>query len=160
MPSSESIIRQNPIMLAFQMLVMNMLFNFVYVVLSFIADTFETFDKGELANTITYDSAAYILLMVLEFCLLLWMILRWYHKTYFIEANYLVRRSGILFKNEMRFALNNFESISVHQGFLGRIFQYGTIQISNPTQNQKITLYAVANPQEFVHWLKKMEAKN
>lgn len=144
------IARQNAILLALQILVFTMIFNAMYLGVSILADFFYEFNNSTWGNVVTYDTLSYIFLMLIHAIILCGMVLRWYGTYYFLENSYFVLHSGIVFKKETRIRITHSVNVTLKQNWIGRIFQYGTVHIMDSNSQQRVTLYAVADPQKFV----------
>lgn len=70
-----------------------------------------------------------------------------------ITSRRIIRTSNFISRNEEEIGLNKIERIQVYQGLLGRIFNYGNIEITSLGQNS-ITLIGISNPLDVREHLK------
>ncbi|MEI6672220.1 MAG: PH domain-containing protein [bacterium] len=70
-----------------------------------------------------------------------------------MEADYILHKTGILTKREERFKLDSIRAIHIHKKFRGNMLQYGDIEIIAQMDSQKITLYAIPNPEQLVYFI-------
>jgi len=73
-------------------------------------------------------------------------VLKWKSEYYKITEDGIIKLSGILKKREDRFACSFVEGMTVQQSVIGRFFDYGDIAIYDPSQQQKIYLMNIPNP--------------
>ena len=79
-------------------------------------------------------------------------VMKWIGSSYFIDDTHLVKRDGIISVIEKTFDLDNIRSITINQGILGKIFNFGdiVIEISAPGDYlDQILLSNLADPQKF-----------
>lgn len=88
----------------------------------------------------------FILLTGIKLFLLFSIILSWMNNYYEILQGQLIHKKGIFKIKSTTFSLGNIELQEVEQGFLGRIFKYGTIEIFNPLLKQTFWLENVPFP--------------
>jgi len=143
-------IKQSPILLVMRIIVLFVFFNCAYLGIAFASDYYEGFNSELVFNVIAYDTMVIFLVMVFQVILTLYLFLKWFSESYTLKEGYIIHRWGILLIRERRFKLDNVESITYVQSILGRIFQYGTIQIRYPSDERVEQLSAVAYPDQFV----------
>ncbi len=91
-----------------------------------------------------------------EICLVLTIVIPWASTHYYITDRQLIRYVGISRRDETIFDLENLKSIELHQGWFGRLFNYGNILLtfSSSGYTEKTTLFGVYNPKKYERFLK------
>lgn len=90
----------------------------------------------------------FLSLSLFKVVLLFSVILKWMNNYYEITPGELIHRKGIFHTQSTTFSLRNIELQEVNQGFLGKIFKYGTIEIYNPLLKQRFSLVNVPFPHQ------------
>jgi membrane protein YdbS with pleckstrin-like domain len=75
--------------------------------------------------------------------------LNWKFTSYRIKAEELLVKNGILRKKEKLYILNQIETITIRQSILGRVFNYGSLNIFSPLLQAKIPVINIPNPREY-----------
>ncbi len=88
----------------------------------------------------------FIVLVILTVVVAFFVVLKWNAEYYKITSDGIIKQSGIIKKHEDRYACSFVEGMTVDQGILGRLFDYGDISIYDPSQQQKIHLMNIPNP--------------
>lgn len=80
----------------------------------------------------------------------------WASTQYYISDSQLIRYVGLSRRDETIFDLATLKTIELHQGWFGRIFNYGNISLtfSASGYTEKTTLYGVYNPKKYERYLK------
>ncbi len=153
----DNIVRETPIQLIFRIVWVSVIFNIIYATLSIIADSSEAFNNWNAVGSITYDTFFLLLFIVLQLLITMYLIISRYSVYYKIEEDYILHKTGILTKKEERFKLDGIRAIHIHKKFRGNMLQYGDIEIIAQMDKQKITLYAVPNPEQLVYFIGQIE---
>lgn len=93
---------------------------------------------------------------IAEITLLTGMIATWAHTAYYLSDKQLVRFSGIVKIDEKIFDLINLKSVELHQGWWGRIFDYGHLDLliaSSGTQ-ETIRIRNIKDPKMYERGLR------
>lgn len=80
---------------------------------------------------------------------------QWAGRAYYLSGHHLIERLGIVNITETTYELSQVKSVIVHQSWLGRRFNYGTIKLSfaGSNQQQEIILRDINNPMRYkVHF--------
>ena len=96
-----------------------------------------------------YMIPIYVVLVILKTALTVFIIIQWFEETYDITSKEVIHRKGFLFRDEARFTLKHIGTIKVHQGFLGRIFNYGTLSLYDWVNGKNIDLYLIHDPLKY-----------
>lgn len=96
--------------------------------------------------------------IIFEIFLIIYVVLQWANNTYFLTEKHLIRRTGILSTEEDVYHFENIRSITTHQSFLGRIFNYGDVILKTSASGGyqgEVTLTGISNPYKYENTLKK-----
>jgi uncharacterized membrane protein YdbT with pleckstrin-like domain len=96
----------------------------------------------------------FALIMVVQTAVVLIVVLDWVNRYYEIRSDELVVISGILTKKEVEYPYGNIQSITVVQGLVGRIFNYGSVRVYIPTLGHDLYFMEVPDPHRFVEMVK------
>lgn len=97
----------------------------------------------------------FVLLNVLKIIVMLIAALGWVTNRYHIGQGEIRYKSGILGHSEKIFLCNHTQEVTYDQGFWGRLFNFGSIEIYNPALKEKIYIDSVPNPSKCVEIIKK-----
>ena len=93
--------------------------------------------------------------LIIPLFIMLWKIINVMDESISFYSNKVVHRSGILAKHEKTTILTRVLSVSVHQSFWGRIFNYGTIKV-DVVGKWDLNLRGVKNPMGAKEYLEKL----
>ncbi len=82
---------------------------------------------------------------------------KWSHRYYFIDKDKMIEIKGVISRKERIYELKNVKSVKLDQGFLARIFNYGTvyITITSPNIIEELMLINVSQAKTIVDYIKK-----
>ena len=105
-------------------------------------------------------SGGIILFLFLQTLQSLWflvIIIKWFYVYYQITPKEVLLHTGVIAQKRKHFALEKTESVTLEQGFLGRIFNFGTITIELFLSNSRhnLYLYDVPNPGKYMNIIEK-----
>ncbi|KXK08989.1 MAG: Bacterial membrane flanked domain protein [Microgenomates bacterium OLB22] len=84
------------------------------------------------------------------------MIYQWVYEYYEIYPDRVIHRRGLIFQTREHWSLTNIVEIELQQGFLGKIFNWGTIKLLDREQRQKFSLYMIHNPHKYYAVLRRL----
>ena len=88
---------------------------------------------------------------ILQMTLLLRIVLQWANNVYFLTDEHIIKRSGLLKIQEETFHYENIRSITIHQSWIGKLFNYGDILLKISASGgfqDDIELSGIENPQK------------
>jgi membrane protein YdbS with pleckstrin-like domain len=89
-------------------------------------------------------------LVVLQISLSIFIVLQWLNEYYEIMLDKVVHRKGIVYRNEKTFSLKQVRQVAMNQGFLGELFNYGTITLTDIRLNRKMHMHMIHNPRRYL----------
>ncbi len=122
-------IRSSVTILAMKLLVLLFVFEGLYIALFYFLNVFFNLPLE------WHHHSSIILLLInglkifLEFLFILYLFFQWSGTIYFITKKHIIKRVGIINSREEVFHFDNIRSIAVNQSFLGKLFNYGDIEL-------------------------------
>lgn len=93
----------------------------------------------------------------LEFLFILYLFFQWAGTSYFITKKHIIKRIGIINSHEEVFHFDIIRSIAVSQSFLGKLFNYGDIELKTSASGgyqAVLILASIDNPHKYETLLK------
>lgn len=144
-------LRRSPMTLVMRIIVLSTTTNTFVLIIAIISEYMEAFHEAKFLNFVAYDTAASFILLILQFFVAIFLLLKWFTDFYIVTKEYVIHKEGIILSNERRFKLANIESIVHSQTFLGKLFEYADIKIRYPNDEKEITLKSISYPEQFIH---------
>ena len=145
-------IHKSPILLAFKIIVLELLIEAVYLV----AGTLGSLVAQQFGYEVRLISPfTQLLLLPIQIGVLVWMLIRWSTETYEIQEEELIIKYGIIGRVEKAYPYRNMQSVVVKQSLLGRIVGAGTVSVFIPTLGRELVFIEVPNPLQFAESIKK-----
>jgi len=95
----------------------------------------------------------------LEFIFILYLFFQWAGISYFITKKHIIKRVGIMTSREEVFHFDNIRSIAVNQSFLGKLFNYGDIELKTSASGgyqAALILIGINRPHTYETLLKRL----
>lgn len=92
----------------------------------------------------------FILAVVIKMVLTIYIILSWLNEYYEITPKLVLHREGIIFVKKEHLALDDIQSVTLDQGIIGRILNFGTLSLYDWKWRKHEYLYGVHNPMKYV----------
>jgi hypothetical protein len=146
------VFRQSHIILVIKLLSIEILLVFLYLVIRIPKSLLLSPYLDSSQNTfLTIAGIVYFsLLSLFELILVLQVVLRWANEEYEIREGSIIHRHGIFRLKEETFTLRNLASCRVSQNFFGKLFNFGTVTLSNPLLKRDLYLLNVHDPKKIV----------
>jgi membrane protein YdbS with pleckstrin-like domain len=143
-------IRQSIFFLMFKLILLDVIALFVAVI--YFSSTIDKFLPEVIHNVIlSYNSTFFLILVVLKIALTIDIVMRWITEYYEIWPHAFIHMSGIIWRDREKHPFSQMRSVKIEQGFLGKIFGYGTIILYNWYLEKNTTLYLIHNPVKYFH---------
>lgn len=107
----------------------------------------------------SYDIWTYIIIAIAQICFTLQILLQWLNYYFELRPAEIAFRTGFLDRKEKIYSLTYIESITINQHMLGRILNYGTINLYNPVLKKSIYINSINNPQKYMKLIEEEIAK-
>ncbi len=99
---------------------------------------------------------AFGILGIIKVVLGIYIILQWLNEYYEITPDTVVHKSGIIFRKTQTYRLEEIRMMDVQEGFLGEVFNFGTITLYDIFLNKFLDMYLIHNPHRYARVLKKL----
>lgn len=151
------IIRPNLIFLIYKLFIIELLFIGSYLLFDLpvllLMDGDTTTTKIEL-QTDWYGLTLLFILSMIQMVVIIIAVLRWFNNYYEIHEHEIIERRDLFSIHENTHSFRNFSAISITQGIIGRIFNFGTIKLYHPLLGHSITMKKISSPLKFERMLK------
>lgn len=140
-------IRRSTLLLITRILLSEVFINSIYF--------FPRLLKVYLNNMISSDSlfvlnqasiVLYLVVLFVQIVFITYIVLEWSNNTYLIRDNEIIHRRGVFNLKEDTYSLRNVEALTLEQGFIGKIFNFGTIHFYSPVLKQEYYIENVSAP--------------
>ena len=85
-----------------------------------------------------------------------YVVLDWLNEYYEIRSDRFIHRKGIFSRKDEEYPFVNIESVKLSQGFIGRLFNYGTLELFEFKPIKYRTMYLIHNPARYLHILESL----
>jgi len=95
--------------------------------------------------------------VIFEFSFILFLFFQWAGTSYFITKKHIIKRVGIMNSREEVFHFDNIRAITVNQSLLGKLFNYGDIELKTSASGgyqAALVLVSINNPHKYEAQLK------
>ncbi|MCL4339231.1 PH domain-containing protein [Patescibacteria group bacterium] len=137
-----------------RIILLQLLFSAVYLLIFIFENSFDLPPPYK-SRILTFTIAVFIVLILFQIYGTLHMIFDWLGQHYEIKPGEIIFRYGIILHKEKRYTLQHIESISLNQGLIEKLMNYGTIRLYNPLLKQHIFIPAIKNPQKYIQLIEK-----
>ena len=151
------VIRRSPLVYIKWMIVIEFLFAVGPFVLAAIFDIQRSYEGAGLGELVSYNVLIAISIAVIQLAIILATFAVWYFPQYEIDGENIFYRVGTLGEPRRLAAISSIASIAVKQGWLARLFDYGTLIITR-SSGQPAHLRGIAAPQALAEMLEQMLA--
>lgn len=152
-PAGVIVIRRSIFILIITMLGIEVFFDAIYIAIRIPPLYLNT----TLLNQMNFTTLYFLAFLILNLFKVVFMInaaLQWLTHVYEIRDNEVRYKYGILRRDEKIFICSLTQEVAQSQGILGRIFNFGTISVTNPTIKEQIYLESIPNPQKYAEIIK------
>ncbi len=84
--------------------------------------------------------------LVINLTIFICLFLGWNYRYYVISQDGISSNTGVVFRKTKSIDIPSIRSISINQGFFGRIFNYGTIVLESPVLSEKFYMHYLPTP--------------
>lgn len=109
-----------------------------------------------LALNLLFSAPLFLLLVGIKLLIMSSIVLQWLSNYYHLSLSEISHRKGLLIKQEEAHNLDHLSSLDFKQNFIGKLFNFGTLELYNWTLEKYFLLYDIHNPQKYYFILKKL----
>lgn len=77
----------------------------------------------------------------------LYLLLAWYNHLYIIGVDEITETEGVLWRRDLTLEFPSLDILNVRQGILGRIFNFGDVEVVSTETNERVHLKQIPRPQ-------------
>ncbi len=148
------VLRRSVFLLIINLISIEIFFDLIYIGLKFPSIYF-SFSPALQNQLMPAYFVCFVLLNIMKVIIMLIAALGWVTNRYHIGRGEIRYKSGILKHSEKIFLCNHTQQVTFEQGFWGRLFNFGSIEIYNPALKEKIYLDSVPDPSKCADIVKK-----
>ena len=145
------LIRRSPVALVFKIIIAELLVELTYAVVSLgLAQFKESLDGS-------YSALRFLATLFFSgfsIAVLAFLVAQWANEGYYLEESELTVTQGIIKKTKVSYPFANMQSVTVRQGLIGRLFNFGYISIFIPTLGKDVIFTEIASPNNFAERIK------
>lgn len=153
-------VRKSTALFVLRVILLELLFEFIYLswrgIVHFLPFSFETIITINAISIIIF----LLLVTVLQNIILVYIALTWVNDYYEVGNDEIIHVNGIISKTEKAYPYRDIQSITMHQGFLGRLLNYGSVILYIPTLGHDLNFNEISNPVKFIELIKNANPKN
>lgn len=149
-------LRESVVIVIIRLVFTEVLFGLSLLALSIVSSYINSF------ISFSYFSVFYIIVFSGVFLINIWVILlvaiKWSTEYSEVSKDGVIKHSGILHKKHQKYVCSFVEGVKVEQSFLGMLFNYGTIELYDPSLKEQVCISNVAKPKKYSEIIQKIVA--
>lgn len=142
-------IKPSPIIIVKNFLILQAGAVLVYFVAGYAAHYAQFYRALKISEVISFQIAQAVFIFTAETILIFYIFFRWHREYYEIQSGQVVHASGLLHRRRTIIPLQQVTSVAYHRGPLGKIAQYGTIELKNHLAQNIAVLKHIPDPQNW-----------
>ncbi len=103
-----------------------------------------------ISEIISFQIAQGIFILASEIILVFYIFFRWHREYYEIQSGQVVHANGLLHRRRTTIPLQQVTSVAYHRGPLGKIAQYGTVELRDHLSQSIAVLKHIPDPQDWI----------
>jgi len=104
----------------------------------------------KISELISFQIAQAVFVLASEVILVFYIFFRWHREYYEIQSGQVVHASGLLHRRRTTIPLQQVTSVAYHRGPLGKIAQYGTVELKDHQSQNIAALKHIPDPQDWI----------
>lgn len=85
-----------------------------------------------------------------EIFLTIFATLQWINDYYELTSDKVIHKRGVIFRRIEKYSLENLTYLSINQGILGTLLNYGTLTFLSPRREKLLEFYNIHNPNKYL----------
>lgn len=151
-------IRQSIFILLFKLVLLDLLVAFLAVAFLSLLST-SIFSPGIKIYLLAFHVIYFVLLVALKVALTFYVVLAWLNEYYEIWPEAIVHKGGIIWRKEVRYPFRQIRFIKMYQGMIGKLCNYGSLEIFDWRLTKYTTMYLIHNPHRYERILESLVPK-
>lgn len=149
------IVHQSIFFIIIKLISIEILFDVVYLILR-VPPVYLHLTTRILSFLLPIYFFVFIILTAIKLFLIISTAIKWTANYYELCKGEIRYVTGIFFHKEKVYRCTYTQEVDYTQNIIGRIFNYGTIEIYNPAMKEKLFLYAIPNPKRYATIIKNL----
>lgn len=108
------------------------------------------------SSLISFNVLYFVLLGLAKLFFTIYIILSWFNEYYEVTPNVVIHKKGFFKRDEEELRLSIVRALKLYQGFGGRIFNFGSIELFDERRNKRMELYLIHNPHRYINIIEKL----
>lgn len=97
-----------------------------------------------------YNTSAFFLAVLVKMAITIYAVLAWLNEYFEITPSLVRHKKGIFFVKVEQLALDDIQSITLQQGLIGKLLNFGTLSLFDWKWRRKEYLYDIHNPTKYL----------
>ena len=158
--TNTTIIKRSITLFVFRVILLELFFELIYLTWRTLVHFFPFSIETTISLNIVSIIFFIILITIIQNIILIYIALRWANNYYELKEDEVIQITGIISKTKKAYPVSDIQSITLQQGFMGRLFNYGNISFYIPTLGHDLNFNEVSDPQEFIELIKNAQPKD
>ncbi len=147
-------LRESSVKLVFTIIAYILVFDLLYLILEVFEEFF--FDlSGSAFLFISYSALYHFILIFIQILAIVFVFIRWYTFYFSIKDDYIINISGLIVKKKRIVNYSNISSVNYRQGILGRVFNYGDLNLELIGEGNSFVIQNIDSPDLIVNKIEK-----
>ncbi|HXK37300.1 MAG TPA: RNA-binding domain-containing protein [Candidatus Paceibacterota bacterium] len=142
--------RKSPVVLVRMFIALQFAAAALYYLAAIVADYKELWVASPIGPYLSFEPAQFILIFVAEALLISYSFVLWYRTTLRLSGGRFILEEGVLRRNHREVPLNRVASVSYNQSIIGRLANYGTVQLCDTAGGTLVRLGSMSDPRDVV----------
>lgn len=147
-------IRQSISILLLKLVILELIFAIIFILFH------PVLFSSQITDVVLYLESYNILLLLVvilfKMVLNIYIVLSWLNEYYEITPTLVRHKRGIFFVKKEQLSLADIQSVTLQQGFIGKLLNFGTLSIYDWKWGKHEYLYAIHNPTKYVEIFEKL----
>lgn len=144
-------IRPSPMVIVKDFILLQATVIFLYLVAGSLTHYAQIYRSLPISQAISFQIAQALFILGVEIILIFYIFFRWHREYYEIKADQIVHTKGIFYRSQTVVPLSHVSSVTYHQGPLGKLAQYGTIELKDGEAKEAIYFKHIPDPYHCVN---------
>lgn len=150
------VLRESLILVVLKLLTLQLIVGLLFLLIA--AVVYMTEKLVVIPNPFIFYIISLLLLLLINILTAVGIIASWKNRYYTITPDGVTKHKGIVTIKQEKYDCHYVESITIQQGLLGQMFDFGTISLYDPVQKHRLHLVNVPDPAQAVKTLETMLA--
>lgn len=151
-------VRQSIFLMLLKLISLELIFVLMFLIFVTFLSTSSLSDQLKF-SIISHIKFVFIPLALIKIFLTVYVVLLWLNEYYEIKTDMIVHKRGIIWRKEEHYPARQIREVKIHQGTLGRVFQFGTVTLFDWDLAKYKTLYLIHNPLKYARILETLLPK-